>query len=193
MQARATSMTLVRVVVPERSLPADAALAVGFALFTALMAQIVIPLPFTPVPITGQTFAVLLTGALLGSRLGVVSMALYVALGAVGLPFFAGGAHGLQVVFGATGGYLLGFIAADLLVGRLAERRWDRTLPRSLYAMLAGEGVIYVFGLIGLGLALHWPGNLLQLGLFPFLVGDALKLLLAALLLPLAWRVLPAR
>lgn len=193
MQARATSMTLVRVVVPERSLLADAALAVGFALFTALMAQIVIPLPFTPVPITGQTFAVLLTGALLGSRLGVASMVLYVALGAVGLPFFAGGAHGLQVVLGATGGYLLGFIAADLVVGRLAERRWDRRLPRSLYTMLAGEGLIYAFGLFGLGLALHWPSNLLQLGLLPFLIGDAVKLVAAALLLPLAWRILPGR
>lgn len=193
MQARTSSMTLARAVVPERSIFVDAALAVGFALFTALMAQLVIPLPFTPVPITGQTFAVLLTGALLGSRLGVASMILYLALGAVGLPFFAGGAHGLQTVFGPTGGYLLGFVVADFVVGRLAERRWDRSLPRSLPAMLAGEAVIYAFGLLGLGLALHWPANLLQLGLLPFLVGDAIKLVAAALLLPAAWRLLPAR
>ena len=192
MQARTSSMTLARVVVPERSVLAEAALAVLFALFTALMAQLVIPLPFTPVPITGQTFAVLLTGALLGSRLGAVSMILYVALGAVGLPFYAGGAHGMQVVFGATGGYLLGFIVADFVVGRLAELRWDRSLQRSLPAMAAGQAVIYALGLIGLGLALHWPANLLQLGLTPFLVGDAIKLVAAALLLPAAWRILPA-
>jgi len=193
MQARTSSMTLARVVVPERSVLAEAALAVLFALFTALMAQLVIPLPFTPVPITGQTFAVLLTGALLGSRLGAVSMVLYVTLGAVGLPFYAGGAHGMQVVFGATGGYLLGFIVADFVVGRLAELRWDRSLQRSLPAMAAGQAVIYALGLIGLGLALHWPANLLQLGLTPFLVGDAIKLVAAALLLPPAWRILPAR
>jgi len=193
MQARTSSMTLARVVVPERSVLAEAALAVLFALFTALMAQLVIPLPFTPVPITGQTFAVLLTGALLGSRLGAVSMVLYVTLGAVGLPFYAGGAHGMQVVFGATGGYLLGFIVADFVVGRLAELRWDRSLQRSLPAMAAGQAVIYALGLIGLGLALHWPANLLQLGLTPFLVGDAIKLVAAALLLPAAWRILPAR
>jgi biotin transport system substrate-specific component len=193
MQARPASLTLARVVVPERSIVADAALAVGFALFTALMAQLVIPLPFTPVPITGQTFAVLLTGALLGSRLGVASMALYVVLGTIGLPFFAGGAHGVHVVFGATGGYLLGFIVADFVVGRLAERRWDRSLQRSLPAMLAGEAVIYAFGLLGLGLALHWPANLLQLGLIPFLLGDAIKLVAAALVLTLAWRLVPAR
>jgi len=192
MQARTSSMTLARVVVPERSVLAEAALAVLFALFTALMAQLVIPLPFTPVPITGQTFAVLLTGALLGSRLGAVSMILYVALGAVGLPFYAGGAHGMQVVFGATGGYLLGFIVADFVVGRLAELRWDRSLQRSLPAMAAGQAVIYALGLIGLGLALHWPANLLQLGLTPFLIGDAIKLVAAALLLPAAWRILPA-
>jgi len=193
MQARTSSMTLARVVVPERSVLAEAALAVLFALFTALMAQLVIPLPFTPVPITGQTFAVLLTGALLGSRLGAASMILYVILGAVGLPFYAGGAHGMQVVFGATGGYLLGFIVADFVVGRLAELRWDRSLQRSLPAMAAGQAVIYVLGLIGLGLALHWPANLLQLGLIPFLIGDAIKLVAAALLLPAAWRILPAR
>jgi len=193
MQARTSSMTLARVVVPERSVLVEAALAVLFALFTALMAQLVIPLPFTPVPITGQTFAVLLTGALLGSRLGAVSMVLYVTLGAVGLPFYAGGAHGMQVVFGATGGYLLGFIVADFVVGRLAELRWDRSLQRSLPAMAAGQAVIYALGLIGLGLALHWPANLLQLGLTPFLIGDAIKLVAAALLLPAAWRILPAR
>jgi biotin transport system substrate-specific component len=136
---------------------------------------------------------VLLTGALLGSRLGVASMILYLVMGAVGLPFFAGGAHGLHVVFGATGGYLLGFVVADLVVGRLAERRWDRSLRRSLPAMVAGEAVIYAFGLLGLGLALHWPANLLQLGLLPFLVGDAIKLVAAALLLPAAWRLLPER
>jgi biotin transport system substrate-specific component len=199
MDGHATSMTmtrpitLARVVVPTRSLVTDSALVVGFALFTALMAQLVIPLPFTPVPITGQTFAVLLTGALLGSRLGVASMVLYVALGAIGLPFYAGGARGLHVLFGATGGYLLGFIVADYVIGWLAERQWDRRLPRSLYAMLFGEGIIYVFGVFWLGMALHWPGNLLALGLFPFLIGDAIKLIAAGLLLPLGWRLLARR
>ncbi|HYM51500.1 MAG TPA: biotin transporter BioY [Candidatus Limnocylindrales bacterium] len=189
MQARATSMTLARVVLPERSRVADAALVAGGALFTALLAQISIPLPFTPVPITGQTLAVLLTGALLGSRLGPASMLLYVALGAIGLPFYAGGAHGLSQLLGPSGGYLAGFIVADFVIGWLAERRWDRSLPRSVGAMLVGQVVIYALGLLWLGYALHWPANLLALGMFPFLIGDALKLAIAGLLLPWGWRL----
>ncbi|MDQ6883122.1 MAG: biotin transporter BioY [Candidatus Dormibacteraeota bacterium] len=189
MQSSTASPTLIRKWVSERGLAIDLGLVVSFALFTALMAQVSIPLPFTPVPITGQTFAVLLTGSLLGSRLGVSAMALYVAMGAIGLPFFAHGAHGFAIVTGVTGGYLIGFIVAGLVVGLLAERGWDRKLPHSAVAMLAGEVLIFTFGLLWLGYSLHWPANLLTLGLFPFLIGEAIKVAAAALVIPAGWRL----
>src|ERR671916_391327 len=104
----------------------SALLVAGFSLLTALAAQVVVPLPFTPVPLTGQTFAVLLTGALLGSRLGALAMALYVFEGAIGLPFFRGGAGGFGHFSGVTAGYLLAFPAAAFVTGHLSERGWDR-------------------------------------------------------------------
>ena len=103
------------------------------------MAQVRIPLPFTPVPITGQTFAVLLVGAVLGSRRGAASLLLYLMQGLVGLPFFAGGTSGLAILLGPTGGYLVGFIVAAYLVGLLAARGLDRRIPSALLAFLAGE------------------------------------------------------
>lgn len=125
MQATIPSRVITGAVLP-RTTVVTAALVVGFALLTALSAQIVIPLPFTPVPITGQTFAVLLSGAALGAGAGAASQGLYVLLGAVGLPFYAGGASGWTVVTGATGGYLVGFIVAAWVVGVLAEMQIGR-------------------------------------------------------------------
>lgn len=173
-------------------LVADAILILGGSLFTAWMARIAIPLPFTPVPITGQTLAVLLVGAALGSRRGALSMAAYVLEGALGLPVFAGGAAGLARVLGPTGGYLIGFIAAAFLTGWLAERGWDRQPFTAALAMLAGNIVIYLFGLPWLARFVGGflgPKGALTLGLLPFIPGDLLKLALAALLLPFAWRV----
>jgi biotin transport system substrate-specific component len=165
------------------------ALVVGFALLTALAAQITIPLPWTPVPVTGQTFAVLLAGATLGWRAGGASQLLYVALGAIGLPFYQGGASGWSYASGATGGYLVGFVVAATLVGLLAERRADRSVVTSIPAMLAGTAVIYLFGVTWLAHTLGADASTaLEKGLLPFIVGDALKLVVAGALLPAAWK-----
>jgi biotin transport system substrate-specific component len=123
----------------------DGVLVLAAALLTAACAQIDIPVPGSPVPISGQTFAVLLTGAALGARRGALGQMLYVALG-LALPFYAGGASGTDVLFGATGGYLFGFIVAGYLVGRLAEERQDRTVPRAFVAFSVGQLVIFGLG-----------------------------------------------
>jgi biotin transport system substrate-specific component len=168
----------------------DLLLVAAGALLTAAAAQVFIPLPFTPVPISGQTFAVLLVAAALGPARGVASMGLYVLLGLVGLPFYAEGASGPAVVLGATGGYLVGFIAAAWVVGRLARRGLDRTVRGTALAYVAGSLVIYAFGVPWLALALGVGlGQALVLGVVPFLAGDALKALLAAALLPAAWKL----
>ncbi|MCS7050082.1 MAG: biotin transporter BioY [Thermomicrobium sp.] len=165
---------------------ASVVLVVAGSVLTALAAQVSIPLPFTPVPITGQTFAVLLVGAVLGSRRGAVSMALYVAEGLVGLPVFAGGKAGLAVLLGPTGGYLLGFIAAAFVTGWLAERGWDRRPLTTAFAMALGNVVIYLFGVSWLAVFVGLERAPL-LGLVPFLPGDALKIVLATVALPGAW------
>lgn len=153
------------------------ALVIGGSLLIALAAQVAIPLPF--VPITGQTYAVLVVGAALG-RLGAASVALYVLEGAAGLPVFApGGAPGLARLLGPTGGYLIGFVAAAFVVGWLVERGWDRRLLATLAAMLAAEVAIYAFGLAWL--ARFVPAErVLDAGLTPFIGGDLVKVLLAA-------------
>ncbi len=159
------------------------------SLLIALAAQVAVPLPFSPVPVTGQTFAVLLIGAAFGARLGAATVALYLAEGILGLPVFApGGPVGPARLLGPTGGYLIGFVAAAYVVGALAERGWDRRLVTAALAMLAGEVVIYAFGLAGLARFLP-PERLLAAGLLPFIPGDLVKLALAALALPTAWRL----
>lgn len=194
MQTATRVSTLAQAAVPRGGLLRDALLVVGFSLLTALSARIVIPLPFTPVPITGQTFAVLLTGAALGARRGAAAMGLYVLEGLVGLPVFAGGASGLARLLGPTGGYLLGYIAAAYLTGTLAERGWDRTVRWAAAAMAAGNVIVYLFGVPWLalvprvvgGVALGWE-RAVTLGLLPFIPGDLIKLAAAAVALPGAW------
>ena len=180
--------TLTDRLVPAGGLLRDLAFSGGGALFIALSAQISIPLWFTPVPITGQTLAVLLVGATGGTRRGGAALLLYLGGGALGLGFFSpsGGP--------ATYGYLGGFLAAALLVGYLAERGWDRSYRRSIAAMLAGNIVIYLVGLpwLGINVGLH-VGATLGAGLTPFIPGDIVKLLLAAAVLPSAWRLLGPR
>jgi len=166
-------------------------LVVAGSALIALAAQVSLPLPFSPVPVTGQTFAVLLIAAALGSRLGPATVALYVAEGLVGLPVFAGGAAGPARLAGPTGGYLAGFVLAAFVVGLLAERGWDRRVGTCILAMLAGEVAIYALGLAWLS-RFPLPVGLLEAGLLPFLAGDAYKLAAAALVLPAAWRVLPS-
>lgn len=169
----------------------DVALVVGGALLTAAAAQITIPLPFTPVPITGQTFAVLLVGASLGPWHGASSLALYVLIGGLGLPFYAGASGGWEHISGATGGYLLSYPIAAWATGALAARGWDRKIGSSIGAMLTGNVIIYLIGLPWLGAVLNTGLNrTLELGLYPFIPGDTLKLYLAALAFPGAWRLL---
>jgi biotin transport system substrate-specific component len=172
----------------------DVALVVAGALFIYLTSRIVIPVPGTPVPITGQTFGVLLVGGALGFRRGLIAVALYVLLGVIGLPFFAEGKGGLSVIWGARGGYLIGFVAAGAVVGRLAELGWDRRLGGALGAMLVGSVVIYAIALPWLKVVTGWSvDETIQKGLMPFLLGDALKLVLAAVLFPAAWWVVGRR
>lgn len=168
---------------------ASAALVVVGSVLTALAAQVSIPLPFTPVPITGQTFAVLLVGAALGSRRGAASMALYLAEGLAGLPVFAGGKAGLAVLLGPTGGYLIGFIAAAFVTGWFAERGWDRRPLTTALAMVLGNVVIYLFGVSWLSVFVGVAKAPL-LGMIPFLPGDLLKIVLATIALPGAWWIL---
>ncbi|HUS21356.1 MAG TPA: biotin transporter BioY [Aeromicrobium sp.] len=159
-----------------------------FALITAVTAQIRLPLPWTPVPVTAQTFAVLLSGATLGWRAGAGSQLLYLSLGAVGLPFFSGGKSGFAVIAGPTGGYLIGFVIAAALVGFLAELGQDRRVSTSILTMLAGSTVIYLVGISWLAHVLNISAvRAVELGMAPFLIGDALKLLVAGVLLPGAW------
>ena len=166
----------------------DALLVVTGSLLVAALAQVAIPLlPFTPVPITGQTFAVLLVGAALGSKRGAASLGLYTVEGALGLPFFAGGKGGLN---GATVGYLIGFIAAAFVIGLLAERGMDRSFRTSILPFLAGTVVIYLFGATWLAVSFHMsPAVAFEKGVAPFLVGDAIKLVLAGAALPAAWKL----
>ncbi len=172
-------------------------LVVSAAALTALAAQWRIDLPFTPVPITGQTFAVLLTGAALGMTLGAAGQLLYVGLGVLGAPVFADASggwdldRGLATITGATAGYLFGFIVAAGLIGYMAERRQDRTFPTMFTAFLLGSAVIYIFGVIGLMITVDMTLNeAIVAGVVPFLVGDLIKAVAAGLLLPGAWRIL---
>ena len=188
MQATHPGRVITAVVLP-RSAAVSAALVVGFALATALMAQFRIPLGFTPVPITGQTFAVILSGAALGSRLGPLSQALYWAMGAIGLPFYAGAGGGWDVATGATGGYLAGFVVAAWAIGRLAERHQDREFWTAVPAFLFGSVIIHLFGVPWLAhvLDVSWS-EAAELGSYPFIAGDLIKVALAGIVLPGAWR-----
>lgn len=189
------SGTLAPRVVPRQGIFAnkavhDLVLMVAGSLFVALLAQIRIPLPFTPVPITGQTLGVLLVGSLLGTRLGLFSMLLYLAMGAVGLPFFAGGNSGIAYMQGPTLGYLVSYPIVAALMGWLAERGWDRRVPTTIFAMVIGNIIIYA---LGVGWLAILRGNLVEafmLGALPFLIGDGIKILIAAGVLPGAWKLL---
>lgn len=188
----------------QRPFVRDGLLVLAGSLLMALTAQISIPLPFTPVPITGQTFGVLLIGALLGPRLGALTMLVYLAQGLLGLPVFAGGRSawtpssipGIPVIIGPTAGYLFSYPIAAAVVGALAHHGWDRKVQTAIPAMLLGNVIILVLGflwLAGVTAMLRGAVNvvtLLNMAVIPFLPGDAIKILLAALALPGGWRLL---
>ena len=162
-----------------------AALVVFGSLLLAASAQFKIPL--YPVPVTGQTLVVLLIGMTYGLRLGAITMAAYLFEGAIGLPVFAGGAAGVTVLMGPTGGYLFGFLLACIAMGYLAERGMGRTAFSTIVAMVIGNFVIYLCGVFWLVSFIGF-GQAIAVGVLPFLFGDALKLAIAAGLMPLAWR-----
>jgi biotin transport system substrate-specific component len=162
------------------------------ALFIYMTARLAIPRD--PVPWTGQTFGILVVGGALGARRGFASVALYVLLGLVGLPFFAEGKGGTAVLLGPTGGYLIGFLLAGTVVGRLAELGWDRRIGGALAMMLIGTFVIYAFGLPWLSYSRHLStADTLAGGLVPFIAWDAAKLVIAAGIFPIAWWLIGRR
>jgi biotin transport system substrate-specific component len=187
--SRTLALTATDTMTGARSHLREVGLVVGFAGLMALCARVTIPLPFTPVPLTLQTFAAVMTGALLGSARGVTSVGVYLLAAACGLPILSGGHSGPPI--GPTGGYLLGFALSAGLVGYLAERRWDRRFLPALGTMLLGNIVIYICGLTWLTIYTGKPlSQMLVLGLYPFIPGDLLKTALAAGLLPAGWRLL---
>jgi biotin transport system substrate-specific component len=175
----------------------DAVLVLSAALFTALCAQITVHLGFTPVPLTGQTFAVLSVGGILGTRRAMASQVVYWALGATGLPFYAANKEGIRggwsIATGSTFGYFVGFVVAAGVVGWFADRRDDRNYVSSLSAMFLASGIIYTLGALWLSHAANIPlysdngGSAIDYGVTPFLVGDVVKMALAAAIAPLGW------
>lgn len=170
------------------SIAYDIMLVLAGSILIALSAKIAFPVPFSPVPVTGQTFAVLLTGALLGSKRGVLAVLAYIAEGISGMPVFTGAGAGFIYLLGPTGGYIAGFAAAAGITGLLAEKGWDRNVFTTAMAMAAGSAAIYLFGITQLSLFVG--GKALSMGLIPFIPGDIVKIALAAALLPAGWKML---
>ena len=168
----------------------DAVLVTGAALLTALLAQVAIPVAGSPVPITGQTLAVVLTAAALGPARGVAAQALYLVLGAVGLPFYSDASGGVEVVAGATGGYLLGFLPAALLIGLAARQGHDRRMTRAVPLFIGGQLVIFAVGVPWLAAVADLSlAQALEAGFYPFILGGLVKAAIAGLLLPASWRL----
>ena len=186
MPANATVADFLRPCEKRYALVYDIVLIVGGSLLIAVSAQIAIGFP---VPITGQTFAVLMIAALLGARRGVACLLAYFAEGAAGLPVFAQAKFGLATFAGPTGGYLVGFVVAAFVVGLLAEKGWDRRFWTTVLAMVIGNIIIYAFGLSWLSILTDLR-TALSLYLLPYIPGDILKILLAAAALPSAWKII---
>jgi biotin transport system substrate-specific component len=164
-----------------------ALVAIGVVLI-AIGAKISFVLPDNPIPVTGQTFGVLVAGGALGFRRGIAAAGIYVLLGVIGLPFFALNRTGIEVLWGASGGYLIGFIVAAAIVGRLAELGWDRNILGAVGAMLIANAAIYVIAVPWLAVTTGYgPEEAIQKGFLTFVVGDAIKLALGAAAFPLAW------
>ncbi|AUC54991.1 biotin transporter BioY [Sagittula sp. P11] len=168
------------------------ALVVAGIAFLAVMAKIKVPVPGSPVAMGMGTFAVLTIGAAYGARLGLATIMGYMMIGMLGFDIFQSSTadlNGIEYMMGGTGGYLLGYVIAVGAMGVLARRGWDRSAPKMAAAMLLGNVILYVPGLIWLGMLYGWDKPILAWGLTPFLLGDFIKLALAALLLPAAWKL----
>ncbi len=185
----ARNETLLEVALAPLDFVRQVGLVIGFSLLTALSAQIVIPVP--PVPFTAQTFAVVLAGALLGSRLGAIAMIVYLIEGAVGLPFFSGGSGGYWHLLGPTGGYLVAFPAAAYITGAFAEHEWDRRFLTAVVAMAIGTLVILLAGWMWFSLVMRTSPALTVFDtVLKFLPGDVLKIWAAAAVLPSGWKLI---
>jgi len=187
MKAKTQAVTLMDAVLPNTNLMRGILVVLSFTVLIALSARISFPVPWSSVPITGQTFAILLTGALLGSRLGALTVIAYLAEGAMGLPVFAYGG-GIAYFMGPTGGFLIGFVPMAFVVGYLCEHGWDRRPWTAALAFLAGSVVLYIFGLSLLARFVS-ADSLLSAGLYPFIPGDLTKIAVAAIALPSGWAV----
>jgi biotin transport system substrate-specific component len=187
--AFAKNETLLGVALAPMDVVRQVGLVIGFSLLTALAAQIVIPIG--PIPVTGQTFAVLLTGALLGSRLGALAMVAYLVEGSSGLPFFSGGHGGLLHLMGPTGGYLVAFPAAAYITGAFAEHGWDRRFLTAAAAMVIGSAIIMLSGWAWFSVVMHTsPLLTFYATVVKFIPGDIIKIALAAAVLPSGWKLL---
>jgi len=185
----ANQRVMVDTIWPMNGLLREVVLILTGSLLIAAAAQVKIPLPFSPVPITGQTFAVLLLAALYGSKRGPVTVITYLTLGVAGMPIFAGAVTGISPLIGPTGGYLAGFLAAAYLVGLLSERGWDRKPWSVAVSMVIGNAVIYALGVLWLAYYVGW-GKVLATGVLPFIPGDIIKIGLATMLLPAGWKLI---
>lgn len=174
---------------PRSSALTEALFVVGGIGFISLLAQISLPVPGSPVPVTGQTLGVLLIGTTYGARLGFITFASYLLAGIAGAPIFAGSSHGIEKIVGATGGYLVGMLIASLLLGYLADRKADQKFRTSFPALLLGDLVIFTFGLTWLhtSLDMTWAATF-KAGLTPFILGEVIKIAITATSLPLIWR-----
>jgi len=191
MNSRASSLTIYDLIRPS-SRWLELPVLLSFNLLLVASSYLAINLPFSPVPITGQTFGVLLVAMTLGRARGTAVVLAYLVEGAAGLPVFAGGKAGLAALMGPTGGYLLGFLAAAWIVGLLADKGWDRGYVKSILAMTLGTAVIFVCGLTQLSLFV--PADTLSaVGLYPFLPAAAVKITVASVMLPSIWKFLGSR
>ena len=176
--------------IPRTTVLSNAVLVVSGVLGLAALAQIAIPVPGSPVPVTGQTLGVLILGTTYGSTLGVTTFALYILAGIAGAPVFANSGHGLDRIVGATGGYIIGMLVATFVLGQLARFRLDQKFSTALPSMLIGTVITFSFGLIWLyqytGQSWSWTVNA---GLTPFIVGEVLKIAIAGTSLPAIWRI----
>lgn len=192
--ASAATINLRSALIARPSLLSHASLLVGGTLFLALMAQIAIPVPGSPVPVTGQTLAVLLLGTAYGANLGVSTLALYLLVGIAGAPVFSKGHHGLSWLTGPTGGYLAGMLVAAFITGLLAGRKWDQRITTVIPTMIAGDAIIFTFGLLWLHHAtgMSWALTFKN-GFTPFILGEFLKIAIASTALPSVWRYVAKR
>ena len=189
-----SSATLRGALITRSTAATQVALVIGGTAFLALMAQIAVPVPGSPVPVTGQTLGALLLGSAYGASLGFTTFASYLLVGFLGAPVFASGAHGLSRITGATGGYLVGMLLASLLTGYLAGRKWDQKILTVIPNMILGDLVIFGAGLYWLHHSIHatWATTF-KLGLTPFILGEVIKIAIASTAMPTIWRFVPKR